>query len=55
MSTAIARNLMADMKLLGMLGAFEIALLEAGHAVQIGTGAKAALEIFLAEPDAVPA
>jgi len=40
---------------LGMLGAFEIALLEAGHAVQIGTGAKAALEIFLAEPDAVPA
>jgi len=41
--------------ILGMLGAFEIALLEAGHAVQIGTGAKAALEIFLAEPDAVPA
>jgi len=41
--------------ILGMLGAFEIALLDAGHAVQIGTGAKAALEIFLAEPDAVPA
>ncbi len=41
--------------ILGMLGAFEIALLEAGHSVQIGTGAKAALEIFLAEPDAVPA
>jgi aspartate aminotransferase-like enzyme len=41
--------------ILGMLGAFEIALLEAGHRVEIGTGAKAALEIFLAEPDAVPA
>jgi aspartate aminotransferase-like enzyme len=41
--------------ILGMLGAFEIALVDAGHAVQIGTGAKAALEIFLAEPDAVPA
>jgi aspartate aminotransferase-like enzyme len=41
--------------ILGMLGAFEIALVEAGHHVQIGTGAKAALEIFLAEPDAVPA
>jgi aspartate aminotransferase-like enzyme len=40
--------------ILGMLGALEIALLNAGHPVQIGTGAKAALEVFLAE-SAVPA
>jgi aspartate aminotransferase-like enzyme len=40
--------------MLGMLGALEIALLNAGHSVQIGTGAKAALEVFLME-SAVPA
>jgi aspartate aminotransferase-like enzyme len=39
---------------LGMLGALEIALLNAGHPVKIGTGAKAALELFLME-SAVPA
>jgi aspartate aminotransferase-like enzyme len=40
--------------ILGMLGALEIGLLNTGHPVQIGTGAKAALEIFLME-SAVPA
>ncbi len=35
--------------ILGMLGALELELLNAGHPVQIGTGAKAALEVFLAE------
>ncbi len=40
--------------ILGMLGALELALLDAGHPVQIGSGAKAALEVFLAE-SAVPA
>jgi aspartate aminotransferase-like enzyme len=40
--------------ILGMLGALELALLGGGHAVGIGTGAKAALEIFLME-SAVPA
>jgi aspartate aminotransferase-like enzyme len=40
--------------ILGMLGALELALLDAGHPVQIGTGAKAALEVFLLE-SAVPA
>jgi aspartate aminotransferase-like enzyme len=39
---------------LGMLGALEIALLDAGQPVKIGTGAKAALEVFLME-SAVPA
>ncbi len=34
---------------LGMLGALEIALVDAGHPVQIGSGAKAALEVFLME------
>jgi aspartate aminotransferase-like enzyme len=34
---------------LGMLGELEIALLNAGHPVQIGTGTKAALEVFMAE------
>jgi aspartate aminotransferase-like enzyme len=40
--------------ILGMLGALELALLDAGHPGQIGTGAKAALEVFLTE-SAVPA
>lgn len=40
--------------ILGMLGALEIALLNAGQPVQIGTGAKAALEVFLMDA-AVPA
>jgi aspartate aminotransferase-like enzyme len=40
--------------ILGMLGALEIALLDAGQPVKIGTGAKAALEVFLME-SAVPA
>jgi aspartate aminotransferase-like enzyme len=40
--------------ILGMLGALEIALLNAGHVLQIGSGAKAALEVFLLE-SAVPA
>ena len=40
--------------ILGMLGALELGLLDAGHPVQIGTGAKAALEVFLKE-SAVPA
>jgi aspartate aminotransferase-like enzyme len=40
--------------ILGMLGALEIALLNAGQPVQIGTGAKAALEVFLMD-SAVPA
>jgi aspartate aminotransferase-like enzyme len=40
--------------ILGMLGALEIALLNAGHPVKIGTGAKAALEVFLLDA-AVPA
>jgi len=40
--------------ILGMLGALEIALLNAGQPVQIGTGAKAALEVFLMDT-AVPA
>jgi aspartate aminotransferase-like enzyme len=40
--------------ILGMLGALEIALLEAGHVVPLGSGAKAALEVFLME-SAVPA
>ncbi len=35
--------------ILGMLGALEIALLEAGHVVPLGIGAKAALEVFLME------
>jgi aspartate aminotransferase-like enzyme len=35
--------------ILGMLGEFEIALLDAGHTVAVGTGAKAALEVFLME------
>jgi len=35
--------------ILGMLDGLEIALLNAGHSVQIGTGAKAALEVFLTE------
>jgi len=35
--------------ILGMLGELELALLNAGHPVQIGTGTKAALEVFLAE------
>ncbi len=40
--------------ILGMLGDLELALLNAGHAVKIGTGANAALEVFLADT-AVPA
>jgi aspartate aminotransferase-like enzyme len=40
--------------ILGMLGALETALLNAGHSVKIGTGAKAALEVFLMDA-AVPA
>jgi aspartate aminotransferase-like enzyme len=40
--------------ILGMLGGLEIALLNAGHSVQIGSGAKAALEIFLVD-SAIPA
>jgi aspartate aminotransferase-like enzyme len=40
--------------ILGMLGALEIALLDAGQPVKIGTGAKAALEVLLME-SAVPA
>jgi len=40
--------------ILGMLGALEIALLDAGQPVKIGTGAKVALEVFLME-SAVPA
>jgi aspartate aminotransferase-like enzyme len=39
--------------LLGMLGALEIALLDAGHPVRLGSGGKAALEVFL--ESAVPA
>jgi aspartate aminotransferase-like enzyme len=35
--------------ILGMLGELELELLNASHPVQIGTGAKAALEVFLAE------
>ncbi|MFN2461500.1 MAG: alanine--glyoxylate aminotransferase family protein [Candidatus Velthaea sp.] len=41
--------------ILGMIGALEIVLLEAGHALQLGFGGKAALEIFLAEGLTVPA
>jgi len=41
--------------ILGMIGALELALLEAGHHVQLGSGGKAALEIFLAENATVPA
>jgi aspartate aminotransferase-like enzyme len=40
--------------ILGMLGELELALIDAGHAVQIGSGSKAALEVFLAGT-AVPA
>lgn len=39
--------------LLGMLGALEIALLDAGHPVHLGSAGKAALEVFL--ESAVPA
>ncbi|GAC1403376.1 MAG: alanine--glyoxylate aminotransferase family protein [Candidatus Velthaea sp.] len=35
--------------ILGMIGALEIGLAEAGHPIQLGTGAKAALEVFLSE------
>jgi aspartate aminotransferase-like enzyme len=41
--------------ILGMIGALELALLEAGHQVQLGAGGKAALAIFLAESAVVPA
>lgn len=41
--------------IVGMLGALEIALLEAGHPVHIGTAPKAALNVFLAEPTPVSA
>ncbi len=40
--------------ILGMLGALELALIDAGHIAELGTGAKAALEVFLME-HAVPA
>ena len=39
--------------IVGMIGALELALLDAGHNVQLGSGGKAALAIFLAE--SVPA
>ncbi|GAC1533017.1 MAG: alanine--glyoxylate aminotransferase family protein [Candidatus Velthaea sp.] len=41
--------------ILGMIGALEIGLAEAGHPIVLGTGAKAALEVFLSESAAVPA
>lgn len=40
--------------ILGMLGELEIALIDVGHSLQLGSGAKAALEVFLTE-SAVPA
>lgn len=40
--------------ILGMLGALEMALIDAGHAVALGAGAKAALEVFLMD-SAIPA
>ena len=40
--------------ILGMLGALELALIDAGHIAPLGSGAKAALEVFLME-SAVPA
>lgn len=41
--------------LIGMIGALEIGLAEAGHHIVLGSGAKAALEIFLHDDAAVPA
>jgi aspartate aminotransferase-like enzyme len=45
---------LAQTDILGMLGALELGLAEAGHSVQLGAGAKAALDVFFAET-AVPA